>query len=86
MNEPPIDFHSSMEHTRYSSPLTSRYASDEMSYNFSDAKKFSTWRRLWLYLALGERKLGLNEITDEAIQEMEANLVRYLTQSFQQPQ
>jgi hypothetical protein len=31
-------------HARYMSPLTSRYASDEMAYNFSDNRKFSTWR------------------------------------------
>ena len=39
----------------YRSPLTSRYASKEMSYNFSDNKKFTTWRKLWLYLAKAEK-------------------------------
>lgn len=39
----------------YRSPLTSRYASQEMQYNFSEMKKFSTWRRLWLYLARAEK-------------------------------
>lgn len=39
----------------YSSPLTSRYASTEMKYNFSPRKKFSTWRRLWLFLAKAEK-------------------------------
>ena len=29
----------------YESPLSSRYASDEMLYLFSADKKFSTWRR-----------------------------------------
>ncbi|NXX68473.1 PUR8 lyase, partial [Spizella passerina] len=58
---------------RYRSPLVSRYASAEMAYNFSERKKFSTWRRLWLYLAQAEKSLGL-PITDEQIQEMEANL------------
>ncbi|ORZ38794.1 adenylosuccinate lyase [Catenaria anguillulae PL171] len=61
-------------HDRYQSPLTSRYASKEMAYNFSDNKKFSTWRKLWLYLAKAEQQLGLTEVTDEAIAEMEANL------------
>ena len=32
----------------YESPLSSRYASDEMLYLFSADKKFSTWRRLWV--------------------------------------
>ncbi|KAG8138108.1 putative Adenylosuccinate lyase protein [Naja naja] len=58
---------------RYRSPLVSRYASPDMAYNFSERKKFSTWRRLWLYLAQAEKSLGL-PITDEQIKEMEANL------------
>ncbi|XP_074758639.1 adenylosuccinate lyase isoform X2 [Athene noctua] len=58
---------------RYRSPLVSRYASAEMGFNFSERKKFGTWRRLWLYLAQAEKSLGL-PITDEQIQEMEANL------------
>ena len=32
----------------YESPLSSRYASKEMLYNFSLDMKFSTWRRLWV--------------------------------------
>ena len=39
------------DRSKYRSPLVSRYASAEMSYNFSDVKKFSTWRRLWFWLA-----------------------------------
>lgn len=45
----------------YQSPLTSRYASDEMSYNFSDEKKFTSWRKLWLFLARAE-KVSLNSV------------------------
>uniref|UniRef100_A0A8C3KQ28 Adenylosuccinate lyase n=2 Tax=Scolopacidae TaxID=8917 RepID=A0A8C3KQ28_9CHAR len=59
--------------SRYRSPLVSRYASPEMGFNFSERKKFGTWRRLWLYLAQAEKSLGL-PITDEQIKEMEANL------------
>jgi adenylosuccinate lyase len=58
---------------RYQSPLTSRYASKEMAWNFSDDKKFQTWRRLWISLAKAEQELGL-EITDAQIAEMEANV------------
>ncbi|XP_059809815.1 adenylosuccinate lyase [Hypanus sabinus] len=58
---------------RYRSPLVSRYSSPEMAFNFSEVKKFSTWRRLWLYLARGEKVLGL-PITDEQLREMESNL------------
>lgn len=37
--------------------------------------RFSTWRTLWLNLAIAEKQLGL-PITDEAIEQMKANLVR----------
>lgn len=42
-------------HSRYCSPLGSRYASAEMLFNFSEVKKFSTWRRMWFYLAKAEK-------------------------------
>lgn len=58
----------------YESPLASRYASDEMLYIFSPDKKFSTWRRLWVALARAEKELGLPQITDEMIEEMELHL------------
>ncbi|MFL0246922.1 adenylosuccinate lyase [Candidatus Clostridium stratigraminis] len=57
----------------YNSPLTSRYASKEMSYLFSDEKKFKTWRRLWTALAEGERELGL-DISLLQIEELKANI------------
>ncbi|XP_040414697.1 adenylosuccinate lyase [Cygnus olor] len=57
----------------YRSPLVSRYAGAEMAFVFSERNKFGTWRRLWLFLAQAEKSLGL-PITDEQIQEMEANL------------
>ena len=43
----------------YESPLSSRYASEEMLYLFSADKKFSTWRKLWVALARAEMELGL---------------------------
>ena len=54
-------------------PLTERYASAEMSRIFSPQFKFETWRRLWLWLAEEERRLGL-PVPDEAIAEMRAHL------------
>ena len=57
----------------YNSPLNSRYASKEMSFIFSDYMKFSTWRKLWVALAEGERSLGIN-ITEEQINELKANI------------
>jgi len=54
----------------FQDPVVERYASAEMSANFSARKKFSTWRRLWVALARAEKTLGL-DITDEQIAEME---------------
>lgn len=55
----------------YNNPLNSRYSSPEMSYIFSDDMKFSTWRRLWVALAEGEKELGLN-ITDKQIEQLKS--------------
>lgn len=71
-----ISFEMTAEHSRYQSPLSSRYASEEMAFNFSDQNKFSTWRKLWLWLAKAEKQLGL-DIPDKAIEEMEKHLVNY---------
>ena len=54
----------------YISPLSTRYASAEMQFVFSENFKFRTWRRLWISLAKAEQKLGLN-ISDEQIAELE---------------
>ena len=61
-----------MSHDRYISPFSTRYASDEMQYIFSEDNKFRTWRRLWIALAKAEQKQGL-PITDEQIAELEAH-------------
>ena len=57
----------------YESPLSSRYASEEMLYLFSADKKFSTWRRLWVALARAEMELGL-PVTQEQVEELEAHI------------
>lgn len=54
---------------RYQSPLSERYASNEMQYLFSPDKKFKTWRRLWIALAETEMELGL-PITQAQIDEL----------------
>ena len=60
-------------HEIYENPLCRRYASKEMQAIFSDDRKFSTWRRLWVALAEAEKELGL-PITDEQIDEMKAHI------------
>ena len=54
----------------YVSSLSTRYASSEMQYVFSENFKFRTWRRLWIELAKAEKALGI-DITDEQIAELE---------------
>ncbi len=63
-----------MERNRdgYTSPLSTRYASKEMQYLFSDNNKFRTWRKLWIALAKAEHQLGLN-VTREQIDQLEAH-------------
>ena len=61
-----------MPHDSYISPFSTRYASKEMQFVFSEDNKFRTWRRLWIALARAEQKQGL-EITDEQIAELEAH-------------
>ena len=64
----------------YISPFSTRYASEEMQYIFSEQFKFTTWHKLWIALAKAEQKMGL-DITDEQIAEMEAfkDIVDYET-------
>ena len=61
-----------MSNDKYQSPLSERYASQEMQYIFSPDKKFRTWRRLWIALAETEKELGL-PITQEQIDELKSH-------------
>ncbi|KAE8378384.1 Cullin repeat-like-containing domain protein [Aspergillus bertholletiae] len=45
----------------------------DMKYLFSPRNRFSTWRKLWLWLAESEKELGLS-ISDEAIEQMKAHI------------
>ena len=56
----------------YVSPFSTRYASKEMQFLFSEDHKFRTWRRLWIALARAEQAEGL-DITDEQIAQLEAH-------------
>lgn len=53
----------------YRSVLETRYASAQMRQIWSDQRKFTTWRKLWLALAESERELGLN-ITEQQVREL----------------
>ncbi len=60
------------DHNGYISPLSTRYASSEMQYLFSEGNKFRTWRKLWIALAKAEHQLGLG-VTAEQIAQLEAH-------------
>ena len=62
-----------MDTDRYISPLSERYASYEMQNIFSQDRKFTTWRKLWIALAEVEKELGL-DITDEQIEELKSHV------------
>lgn len=62
-----------MSHDLYENPLITRYASREMSENWSAKRKFSTWRRLWVALAEAEMELGL-PITAAQVNELKQHV------------
>ena len=62
-----------MAEDRYVHPLSDRYASREMQALFSPARRFGTWRRLWLALAESEAELGL-AVSVAALDQMRAHL------------
>lgn len=63
-----------MSYSSYQTPLSSRYASKEMSHLFSLETRYSTWRKLWYNLARAEKELGIPNISDEALAQMQAHL------------
>jgi adenylosuccinate lyase len=61
------------QHSQYVNPLISRYASHSMSELWSEQRKFSTWRRLWVALAEAEQELGL-AIRPEQLEQLRAHV------------
>lgn len=59
----------------YKTPLDSRYSSEEMKTLFGARKRHSVWRQLWLYLADAQKELGIEGISEEALQQMREHLV-----------
>lgn len=58
---------------KWQSPLVGRYSSIEMQKLFSLQTRYSTWRKLWLWLAQSQKQLGI-DISDEAVGQMESHL------------
>ena len=59
----------SQPEAQYRSPFVTRWAGQQMLYNWSDLRKFRLWRRLWIALAAGQQELGL-DISDEQLRQM----------------
>src|SRR5438552_1708075 len=62
------------QYDTYQTSLTGRYCSAAMSQLFSQRSRHSTWRKLWFFLAQSEKELGIETITADALEEMEAHL------------
>lgn len=69
------------DHTQWQHPLATRYAGPEMLALWSDQRRISAWRRLWLALAEAQHELGLTSddgatprITPSQLLEMKAHL------------
>lgn len=62
-----------MSNDIYTTPLTGRYSSPEMQRLFSQRKRFSIWRHLWLWLAESQQELGL-PVSNEALEQMRGAL------------
>ena len=58
---------------QYESPLSTRYASDDMRKLFSHRTRIETWRRLWTELAAAEHALGL-PVTEEQVEALRAHI------------
>jgi adenylosuccinate lyase len=61
----------SEHHLHYSSPLAERYASPAMLELWGAQNRYGLWRQLWLALAEGQRRLGV-DIPEAAITAMRA--------------
>jgi adenylosuccinate lyase len=62
-----------VSHEFYQNPLTSRYASREMSALWGAERKFRSWRQLWVWLAEAEAELGL-DISPAQIEQLRAHV------------
>ncbi|NCA92301.1 adenylosuccinate lyase, partial [bacterium] len=62
-----------MDNNIYNNPLITRYSSAQMSQTFSEKKRITQFRKLWVALAESERELGIN-ITQTQIDSMKEHI------------
>lgn len=58
----------------FNSPIGTRYKAPVLSKIWSQPSKIKHMRQLWIDLAVFQKQLGINNITDEGIQEMKDNI------------
>ncbi|TSC88315.1 MAG: adenylosuccinate lyase [Microgenomates group bacterium Gr01-1014_7] len=59
------------DYTKYTSPFSWRYGSEEMRSIFSEENKYKLWRKIWVELARAQHKFGL--ISPEELKDLENN-------------
>src|SRR3989344_2531835 len=57
------------DYSRYTSPFSWRYGSDEMRTIFSEENKYKLWRKIWVELASAQHKQGL--VSKEELSDLE---------------
>ena len=58
----------------FSSPIGTRYKAPVLSKIWCQNSKIKHMRQLWIDLATFQKQLGVEQITDEGIEEMKANI------------
>ena len=64
-------------YSSYTSPIDTRYKATLLSYMWSPESKILIMRTLWLDLAIFQKELGIDSITDEGIAEMKSEILYY---------
>jgi adenylosuccinate lyase len=67
----------STSYSSFTSPIDTRYKSPLLSYLWSPESKIIKMRTLWLDLAIFQKELGIDSITDEGIAEMKSEILYY---------
>lgn len=60
-----------MDYSKYQSPFSWRYGSEETRAIFSEENKYKLWRKVWVELARAQNKLGL--VSAEELKDLEDN-------------